>query len=229
MDYLYENSDVLVNKFGIRDRASLEQIERQISLARYSELEKSPVAGNFDFKHLCEIHRRLFQDIYEWAGTPRTVDISKGNLFCRAIFIQSAADDIFTKLELDGLLKGLSIDEFIIKLADYMADVNSLHPFREGNGRTQRIFFIQLAKEAGYDLNIENWDKGTQLEADTLAMRGKMEKLLSLLRASITECSDPKHIRKQDSILEQLEAYKKKEAKTNRGKTPKRGSRNLER
>ncbi len=80
--YCYYNSPVLKNKFGIKDERTLEVAERKLTTLRLAELEKSPLRGELDFEYLREIHRRLFGEIYEWAGENRKIDISRGNIFC---------------------------------------------------------------------------------------------------------------------------------------------------
>lgn len=143
--YCYPNSRVLKNRFNIHDQETLHNIERDLSNLRNQELFNSPLVGHYDFDHLKRIHKYLFQDIYEWAGEVRTVDIAKGNLFCRCFAIESEADRIFTELRNEKYLKNLSIYELAERLAYYLAEINALHPFREGNGRTQREFIRQLA------------------------------------------------------------------------------------
>lgn len=94
--YCYEGTNVLKNKLNIRDQNKLQAIERKLTSLRVLDLLEKPVRGLFDFKHLMEIHRYIFQDLYNWAGHIRIVDIAKGNMFCKAQFIQSQADEIFT-------------------------------------------------------------------------------------------------------------------------------------
>lgn len=77
------------------------------------------MAGDFDFKHLQDIHYFLFQDLYAWAGEVRTVDIAKTNLFCKAQFIHTQAEEIFGKLAKEQYLGGLSKTAFVKKLAFY--------------------------------------------------------------------------------------------------------------
>ena len=80
----YEGTTCLVNKFNIKDQALLSFLEGQITFAKGSQLEQNPIQGNFDFEHYKAIHKYLFDEIYEWAGTVRTVDISKNHQFCES-------------------------------------------------------------------------------------------------------------------------------------------------
>lgn len=143
--YCYPNSRILKNKLGIKDANKLQQRERDLSNLRALELLNDPIIGCFDFKHFQMIHKHLFQDIYDWAGEVRTVDIAKGNLFCRCFAIESEASRIFTELKSEKFLKDMPINQLAERLAYYLAEINALHPFREGNGRTQREFIRQLA------------------------------------------------------------------------------------
>ena len=133
--YCYPDSDVLINKLDIRDRDKLQKFERKLTMIRLSELFDNPIKGSFDFKHLKDIHQFIFQDIYDWAGTVRIVDIAKGNMFCNVKFIDSQAEEIFLKLKKEKHLSGFSEEDFIKRLAYYFSEINALHPFREGNGR----------------------------------------------------------------------------------------------
>ena len=80
--YCYPDSDVLINKLDIRELDKLHTFERKLTMLRLLELMDKPISGKFDFKHLQAIHRYIFQDVYDWAGKVRTVDIAKGNMFC---------------------------------------------------------------------------------------------------------------------------------------------------
>ena len=97
--YCYPDSDVLVNKLDIRDPNKLQIFERKLTMLRLLELIDKPIEGKFDLKHLQAIHAYIFQDVYDWAGKIRTVDIAKGNTFCNVRFISSQADVIFSKLK----------------------------------------------------------------------------------------------------------------------------------
>lgn len=150
--YCYPDSDILINKLDIRDADKLLVYERKLTMLRLLELLDRPIDGKFDLKHLQAIHKYIFQDVYEWAGKIRTVDIAKGNMFCNVKFIESQAEEIFSKLKKEDFLAGLEEDAFCIKLAYYFAEINALHPFREGNGRSQREFIRSLALKNGYSI-----------------------------------------------------------------------------
>jgi cell filamentation protein len=149
---------VLLNKLGLGTAAELENAEREITHAALILLGESPVHPGYDLPHLCAIHRRVFGDIYDWAGQIRTVAIAKGSLFCLPQYIETSAAEIFRALHSENFLLDLDREAFVARLAYYLGEVNAVHPFREGNGRTQRAFFEQLAREAGYTLAWQHLD-----------------------------------------------------------------------
>lgn len=185
--YLYSGTDVLVNNFGIKDRKELSEIERAITGARIAEIGIHPIPGGFDLDHLRAIHKALFGDIYPWAGKIRTKGfISKGNsLFCAPEFIVSYSDDLFGKLDEGSHLKGLHREDFIKKMAFYCAEINSLHPFREGNGRAQRVFANQLARNAGWELRLYEIDPNELCEAYIESMHVSTDRLEQLFDVAI--------------------------------------------
>jgi len=118
------------------------------------QLLRKPLRRTFDLIHLTSLHRWLFQDLYEWAGMLRTVAITKDrSVFAKPLFIRGQAKEIFAKLSADGFLRHVSVEELPARLASYYGDLNTLHPFRDGNGRTQRLFFRQLLGPRGLRLN----------------------------------------------------------------------------
>ena len=133
--YCYHNSNVLINKFDIREQEALTVAERQITALKIAEIERHPHKGSFDLKHIRAIHYFIFSDIYDWAGKIRKGDflIKDASMFCRAMYIENYANEIYSKLKQDNFLRGFCKPEFVIKLAYYMGEINALHPFREGN------------------------------------------------------------------------------------------------
>lgn len=111
----------------------LREMERKLTMLRILELLDKPVRGVFDLKHLQVIHAYIFQDVYDWAGELRKVDIAKGNMFCNAMFLFGQAEEIFGKLKAENCLHGLEKDDFAARLAYYFSEINALHPFLDGN------------------------------------------------------------------------------------------------
>lgn len=132
-DGCYPGTAVLTNLLDIHNQADLDAVEGTIVPAKAALWEEKPLTESFDFAHYCAIHRFLFEDLYEWAGKPRTVDISKkGTQFCPAAQIESTASAIFARLEKQRFLVGLDRAHFISAIVDFYERTNELHPFREG-------------------------------------------------------------------------------------------------
>ena len=161
--YCYPDSDVLKNKIGIRDMGKLQQVEKRLTMLRILELIDNPVLGKFDLEHLKMIHRYIFQDVY-------------------VNFIEGQAAEIFRKLRDENYLQGLSNEDAAGRLAYYFSEINALHPFREGNGRSQREFIRTLALHIGYVINFANASKEEMIKASEdsfLCDYGRMEHLFA--------------------------------------------------
>ena len=150
----YPGTNILINKLDIRNQSDLDAVESAIVPAKAALWAEDPRTFSFDFAHYCAVHRFLFEDLYEWAGKIRTVDISKkGTPFCPAVQIESTAQAGFSRLQAQNYLRGLNKTAFTNELVDPYERTNELHPFREGNGRMQRVFLSQLTHCAGYELD----------------------------------------------------------------------------
>ena len=178
--YCYPNTDILINKLNIKDDIVLFEMERKLVSLRVDELIDKPMKGSFDFNYLKSIHKFLFQDVYEWAGTPRTCAISKKDLFCLPEYIDSYANDVFSNLKKEKYFITYDYDVKLHKLADLFSDINALHPFREGNGRSQREFIESLAKINGIDLDLTSVPKIDMIIASHEAINGHNEKLYDM-------------------------------------------------
>jgi cell filamentation protein len=185
--YLDPASSVLENRLDIADQATLEQTEAAFAATRSYELSQAPLKGSFDLVHLQAIHRYLFGDLYEWAGQLRTMDIGKGgNRFAHYAHIESAAAAIFTQLAREKHLKGLGPADFTARAAYYPAELNALHPFREGNGRTQREFLSHLAHASGYYIAWEHVSQEDILTAAIQSFHGDTANLATLIRTNLS-------------------------------------------
>ncbi|WP_230672813.1 Fic/DOC family protein [Rathayibacter sp. Leaf248] len=155
--YLIPGTSILRNLVGADSDSVLARAEADLSFARALQLIDAPVPPTNDLAELRAIHRHLFQDVYDWAGQIRIVDVRKdvpgAEYFLPWGLIERAARTSFAELVDDGLLVGLSRPVFVEKLAYHYEKINYLHPFREGNGRTQRIFWNRVALRAGWQLD----------------------------------------------------------------------------
>ena len=174
----YPGTTILINKFDIKDEEKLNEIEVVLSSARYAEWESAPRSTTFDFGHYKAIHRFLFSDLYDWAGKVRTVNISKkGTQFTPSENIESQAELIFKRLRERSYFKGLPHSEFVEEIVDFYCITNTLHPFREGNGRTQRAFLTQLIRNAGYDISFADMDTELLMIATIQSAQGVTDML----------------------------------------------------
>lgn len=178
---------VLRNKLGLSTTAELEAAEREITHAALILLREAPVQPSYDLTHLCVIHRRVFGDIYDWAGQIRTVAISKRSTFCLPQHIQSSAAEIFRALHGENLLRSLNRDAFIERLAYYLGEINALHPFRDGNGRAQRAFVEQLTSDAGFVLDWQRLDTDRNIAASAAIMHGNPVPMRTMLAELVQE------------------------------------------
>jgi cell filamentation protein len=184
-DYCYPGTTVLKNKLNLTDADELAAFEAEVSDARADE--EAP-AGDLDYVHFKAIHRHLFQDVYGWAGEARTVRISKDNsMFCYPENIDSEATRLFAKLKTDEFMQGLSAKDFAKQTAHFLAELNAIHAFREGNGRAQLSFFLLLADQAGHPLDFDNFDPDAFLEAMIASFGGDEGSLANLVEGLVTE------------------------------------------
>jgi cell filamentation protein len=154
--YCYPATTVLKNRAGLRSQADLDFFEEEVTAQRFAE----PLpAGNLDLRHFRAVHQHLFRDVYAWAGSLRTVRISKGgSAFCYPENLDREFGRLFADLAKQKLLFGLDADGFAEAAAHFLAELNAIHPFREGNGRTQLSFMAALADQAGHPFALERID-----------------------------------------------------------------------
>jgi cell filamentation protein len=180
---------VLRNKLGIRDAEQLEIFERRLAMQRIAE---GAPTGDFDLKHLRAIHRHLFQDVYDWAGELRTVEIAKGgSQFQFQRFIGAGMADVHRRLIDHNFLQDLSRDDFAREAGMIIGDVNYVHPFREGNGRTQLLYLEQLAIRAGHPLSIRMIDRDQWMEASQASHGGDYAPITNCIRHAVEASTKP--------------------------------------
>ncbi|HFJ2259350.1 TPA: Fic/DOC family protein [Campylobacter jejuni] len=188
---------IKTNKIGAKSLNELFYKEKIITNRKALELSKNPIKGNFDYKHLKDIHKALFKDVYTWAGKDR-IEIGLEEKFAKYApngiiinFVPGKELDKYSKIIFDDLAKNnylknsKDLNHFAKDLAKFMGEINALHPFREGNGRTQRIFLNELAKNAGYKLDLNLTPKDKMIIACVEASQLKLGKLETLIKTNL--------------------------------------------
>lgn len=190
--YLIRGTDTLRNRLGITDPGALIRAEADLTVARMVQLEEGlQIPGRWDLDHLRAFHRHIFQDIYDWAGEIRTVDISKSDhVFARPQFIEAAATELFVELAGADNLRGRDRVSFIEGVTHVLAEINALHPFREGNGRAQRAFVGALAAQAGYEIDWRSVEPERNISVSAASFGGDYEPLRQMLDELISERHD---------------------------------------
>jgi cell filamentation protein len=164
---------VLKNKLDLRDADLLERAERRLVVQRI--LEGLP-SGDFDLAHLRAIHWHIFQDVYDWAGEIRTTEIAKSDSqFQFRHYIDTGVADVHRRIKAHDYLKNLSADQFADLAGEIIGDINYVHPFREGNGRTQMQYLKQLADQAGHAIDLTLVEKDIWMDASKKAHLGNYQ------------------------------------------------------
>lgn len=164
--YCYPDSNVLKNKLNIRDLRELKEVEEKFVAIKQLVLLQKPIPGRFTINHLLRIHRFLFEDVYPFAGHIRREQISKGEtLFFPPDLIKRELRRVFGEIHETGMLQEKKPQSQIQHLSHVMAELNIIHPFREGNGRSIREFIRCMAQVYGLTLNWGNADQDTMMDA----------------------------------------------------------------
>jgi len=162
--YTYLGTDTLRNRLGITEEKTLTEAERRLTQARGAEAARLTFPATADGYR--SLHRHLFQDLYDWAGQDRTVNIAKGgSSFAAVPYLARELDKLFVDARAKQGFRGLPRDEFFDRLGNHINEINAIHPFREGNGRTMRHHAAQLARDAGHPIRIASIDKTAWMEA----------------------------------------------------------------
>lgn len=186
-DNCYPGTTVLVNKLGLKDQALLDKAEIVSVSLRAMEIEENPDSSPFTFEYYRSIHHHLFGDIYDWAGELRKTDISKkGTVFYPAEQLERLGRMKFERLQQMNELRGLGKSEFVEQISNLYHELNMLHPFREGNGRTQRLFFTLLVRRAGYNIDFSNCDLDELVIATIFSAQGVRDQLTAFFKKNIT-------------------------------------------
>jgi len=192
--YVYPGSQVLRNLPGITDQVALDRYER---LAVTARIEQGVPTGCFNLEHLQAIHRHLFQDVYPWAGEIRTNSLSKGpSAFLPARFIETGMTEVHARLTSSNFLRGRDRRSFVQQASVILGDVNHVHPFREGNGRTQMQYLQQLAQQAGHPLDVRRIEPERWLDASIQANCGDYTGMAGVLHKSLVARERSEEVRR---------------------------------
>ena len=177
--YCYPNSSVLKNIPSLKSHDLLEQFEARVTALR---AEEPLPTGRFSMRHYQSIHHHLFQDVYAWAGKFRTVRLSKqDSMFCYPEHIESQMKNLFKELKQKQFLKALDKEDFATAATRFLSTLNAIHPFREGNGRTQLIFLALLGNNAGHPLNLNQLKPAQFLSAMIASFSGDEKPLNTVI------------------------------------------------
>lgn len=174
--YCYPDTKVLKNRRNLRTQDALDRFETAITAQRFNE----PLpAGKLSEQHYQRVHRHLFKDVYTWAGQYRQVRVSKGDsAFCYPEYIPQEMKKLFEGLRRQNFLQGLSAQLFARKAAIFLANLNAIHPFRDGNGRSQIAFMALVAASAGHPLRLSRLVPGDFMAAMIRSFQGDEEPLV---------------------------------------------------
>lgn len=177
--YCYLGSTVLKNLADLRSQESLDEFEH-LSVTQRAE-EPFP-DGRLGVAHYKAVHRHLFQDVYAWAGRYRSIRIAKGtSMFCYPENIAEQMKALFSDLKAKRHLRGVDADAFAHELSSFLSTINAIHPFREGNGRTQMAFAALLAHRAGHPLALDRLEPQKFLAAMIASFAGSERQLKRII------------------------------------------------
>ena len=175
----YPCTTILINLPGLRNEAALEAFEVEVVGRRSLE---PPPPGNFNPAHYRALHRHLFQDVYAWAGKYRTIRTCKGhNWFCYPERIRKQMALIFQALGQPAFLPGADVDAFVAATAQFLGELNAVHPFRDSNGRTQLYFVRLLGLRGGHLFRSEAIERDAFLSAMVDSFEGRTDALIDEL------------------------------------------------
>lgn len=175
----YPDTTVLRNKAGIRSQDLLDAFELEMVISRSKDIWPS---GRLDARHYLSVHRHLFQDVYDWAGTIRSIRIGKGGVwFCFPEHIEGEMDKLFGWLAQERHFRDLVGTDFAVKSARFLSELNAIHPFREGNGRVQMSFLTMLTDNAGLPFNLDKLEPQRAMQAMIASFNGQLEPLELLI------------------------------------------------
>jgi len=202
--YVNPGSDVLKNRPGFRDAKALAAFEKDCVAMRELSLPKSTSLTPDSYR---AVHKHLFQDVYAWAGDYRSVTLFKANVrFCHADYIDKEMNKRFEKIARDPRLLPQAKDRaaFTNAVGEHICELNSIHPFREGNGRAMRAFIGQLAHRAGYQFNDRKLDRRAWLNASAIGhIQADYKPMQAVIESGLSERQLDKTKQQQSSARQE--------------------------
>jgi cell filamentation protein len=179
--YCYPETTILRNIPDLRTQEALGAFEAAAVTQRADEPLPN---GRLSVRHYRALHRHLFQDVYSWSGKYRIVRMAKdGNAFCYPEHISREMNQLFARLNAERFLTGVSAPRFAEQAAQFLATLNAIHPFREGNGRTQLLFLTLVSARAGPVLDLEALEPRQFMAAMIESFHGSLVTLTKQIRA----------------------------------------------
>lgn len=181
--YLDPDTGVMRNRLGITDADELAQREEDEAALATAKLLFTLRPAHWDPSLLCFLHQQLFGQLYDWAGQYRTVEISKGtSRFAAAQHIPAQVEAVLAQLEQERASWSPGDDAVLDRLAHFYSELNAIHPFREGNGRTIRLLLSLLANRYHWDLQWQHTTAEHNQHACALAFYGDETALREMMR-----------------------------------------------
>lgn len=172
-DGCYPGTSVLINKLGLTNQEALDKVETVAVTLHAAEIESEQNNAPLTLDFYLNLHRRLFSDLYDWAGQLRTVDLSKkGTSFYPVKHLRDLAEAKFDRFAEMDEFQHLNQMDLLNEITDFYHELNMLHLFREGNGRTQRLFFTLLLRRLGYSVSFADCDTDELMMATIYAAQG---------------------------------------------------------
>lgn len=186
--FRYPDTDVLINQLDIRDAAELDAVERTLLVRERADSGFPTAAQQLTYAGFKAIHQHLFQDVYDWAGTVRTYTTGRGSApLAVPEFIDQSMDAQFAKLERWSGLRNASSADFAWGAAELVNELNAVHPFIEGNGRTQRAWLRLLGAQAGYKITLRSDDRAAWYDSSRIGFEEQDHRPMERLVASRLE------------------------------------------
>ena len=168
-DFTIPGTGVLINKLGITDLAALSRAATDSTALRLAELQATPVRGGFDSAHLQAIHHHVFQDLYDWAGELRLIDVGSVTVSQ----VEKSLNSMFDRLSRENYLKGYTAEEWARSASAYVYDLETIQPFLAGNETTIQEFAVELARKNNLSLH---WNAATELTAENADVQVQLGK-----------------------------------------------------